>query len=599
MRCKMKLRFFLISCILFFFLNAQTAIAPVAGDGTVGNPYRISNLGNLYWIATDTAHWSEYYIQTDDIDASETQTWFSTGSGEYRGWRPLGFIQYYFIWNGADSVWQIDGQTYRPFSGTYDGNDFTISGLYINRDSSITEMYGQPTGIDSAQYIGLFGILDGATIENLVCQDFNITGKEEVGGLAGNAISSEIRNCHISGTVTGYSGVGGLLGYNRGSLIETCSADIIVTGNHLTGGLAGTLLGSDAVTLKCGCIGEVRGMNMTGGLTGRNDHGSISNCYSLCSVEGGDYTGGLAGFDDFNSTISKSYSAGPVSGSGNTGGLVGYLLESVPNTNILWCFWDIQTSGLQTSAGGNGKTTSEMRDRFLYADNGWDLNTIWDIRSYVNGGYPYLRTLAIPEVCHVCFEVNMSTCEILNPVSDTVRITGSFFDWAIPGTSDEQEMVRDGESDLWVIDMVMDSGTYEYKYFYNSGWENGEWNGGANRGVNITSDTIFHNVWGSPTDELPSGVLSGDLPDNFILAQPYPNPFNPETVISYHLPADGWVDLSIFNSRGQRVATLVSGDQTAGSHSFSWDASVMSSGIYIIRAMAGGNLCTQKIALVK
>ncbi|KAA3615591.1 MAG: T9SS C-terminal target domain-containing protein [Calditrichaeota bacterium] len=90
------------------------------------------------------------------------------------------------------------------------------------------------------------------------------------------------------------------------------------------------------------------------------------------------------------------------------------------------------------------------------------------------------------------------------------------------------------------------------------------------------------------------------LPKEFALNQNYPNPFNPTTAISYQLAKTSEVELSIFNLLGQKVVTLVSKKQTAGSYKVEWDASVFSSGVYLYRLETGdGFIQTQKLVLLK
>ena len=89
----------------------------------------------------------------------------------------------------------------------------------------------------------------------------------------------------------------------------------------------------------------------------------------------------------------------------------------------------------------------------------------------------------------------------------------------------------------------------------------------------------------------------------FTLGPNYPNPFNPSTVIPYHLPASGFVRLEVFNLLGQRIATLVDGARSAGSHAAVWDATDASgrsvgAGVYIYRLTAGAATATGRMVLV-
>jgi hypothetical protein len=86
---------------------------------------------------------------------------------------------------------------------------------------------------------------------------------------------------------------------------------------------------------------------------------------------------------------------------------------------------------------------------------------------------------------------------------------------------------------------------------------------------------------------------------NFILNKAYPNPFNPRTAISYHLFVTSKIDLSIYNTQGVLVEALVNGQQEAGQHKINWDASNMSSGVYIVKMIAGDAVSSEKLLLVK
>ncbi len=89
------------------------------------------------------------------------------------------------------------------------------------------------------------------------------------------------------------------------------------------------------------------------------------------------------------------------------------------------------------------------------------------------------------------------------------------------------------------------------------------------------------------------------IPSAFALLQNYPNPFNPSTLIRYHLPQDTRVRLEIFTVLGELIATPVNGHRQAGSHKISFDASHLSSGVYLYRLQAGDYVRTRKMMLVK
>ena len=89
------------------------------------------------------------------------------------------------------------------------------------------------------------------------------------------------------------------------------------------------------------------------------------------------------------------------------------------------------------------------------------------------------------------------------------------------------------------------------------------------------------------------------IPETFILEQNYPNPFNPSTRISYQLPVSGNVTLKVYDLLGREVATLVNEEKPAGSYEVSFDASQLSSGVYLYRLSSGSFIETKKMILMK
>ena len=89
------------------------------------------------------------------------------------------------------------------------------------------------------------------------------------------------------------------------------------------------------------------------------------------------------------------------------------------------------------------------------------------------------------------------------------------------------------------------------------------------------------------------------FPDRFLLSQNYPNPFNPTTIINYELPITNFVELSVYNLIGQKVATLINENKKAGSHQVEWNASGFSSGVYYYKINAGEFQAVRKMILVR
>ncbi len=92
---------------------------------------------------------------------------------------------------------------------------------------------------------------------------------------------------------------------------------------------------------------------------------------------------------------------------------------------------------------------------------------------------------------------------------------------------------------------------------------------------------------------------SGQVLNSYSLLQNYPNPFNPSTKIEFSLPAKQAVSLKIFNLLGQEIATLVNREMNEGNYNINFDASGLSSGIYLYQLKAGNYVQTKKMTLLK
>jgi len=294
------------------------------GSGTETDPYQVANAVQLNKVRN---HLTSHFIQTADIDLSDYVTEGGIFYNEGEGWEPI-------------------GDSSNKFQGSYDGDGYTISNLFIERPSE--------------NYVGLFGINRGS-LKNIKLENIYVTGNEYVGGIVGSIDSDAINlfgsviSSYSSGTVSGNRYIGGLTGASPGSYLQIsrCFSSASVSGNWGVGGLVGMM------------------------------YGSISNCYATGDITGSTRIGGLVG--EPYGTITNCYSIGFVIGTTDVGGLLGGEYVS----NVVNSYYDSNTSGQSDNSGkGIPKTTVEMQDKNTYVD--WDFTNVWTINSSDNGGYPAL-----------------------------------------------------------------------------------------------------------------------------------------------------------------------------------------------------------------
>lgn len=322
----------------------------MTGSGTLADPYIIYDVIDLQAMNDDL---SAYYELANDIDASATITW-NAGAG--------------FLPIGQWPAWPT-----APFSGSLDGKGFTISDLYINR----------PT----LDYVGLFGYVDGATIQNVNLSAPNMTGGDnDLGALVGQGepSSSEARairitNCHVSNAslTTAGNNLGGLVGSigdeNYRSVIEDCSATGTFTYNGTAPCYIGGLIGVLGASQLSDChtsgavVVTVADNYCAGGLVGVMARAiDIDGCYSSCTVTcPADWgaingTAGFIGYIDqvgSNCTINitNCYATGDISAGYCAAGFIGSVtIYSVGNiVNIGDCYSTGKVSDtLESRAGG-------------------------------------------------------------------------------------------------------------------------------------------------------------------------------------------------------------------------------------------------------
>jgi len=302
------------------------------GKGTVDDPFQITTATHLdslrYYLGISMSNTS--FKLMNDIDLSN---WLSPGNPGYN--------------DGA--FWLPIGDSAHPFYGKLDGNDFTVTGLKINRaETSFSGLLGvvgysgklnnirvviaEDDSVNGQSFTGgIVGKNDSGTVSGCIVSG-RINGCTNVGGLMGGNINGTVSNCHVSGTVTGDTMVGGLVGFNRKGLVNTCGSSSRVSGICMIGGLVGK---KDAgIISNCAASDTVIGRWDVGGLVGYGLSGSTTKCSTSVSVIGGNGIGGLQGVSLWDA-VSDCYASGAVNGSGSgCGGLIGgYQYSNLSNCN--------------------------------------------------------------------------------------------------------------------------------------------------------------------------------------------------------------------------------------------------------------------------
>lgn len=345
--------FYRLAYLLFVFINPFFLLAQYSGgNGTTDSPYLISNLDDLQMLSDSTHHWNRYFKLTQDIDASPTRTWF-----QGKGFSPIGNLGI-------------------PFQGGFDGNNHSISNLFINRNldsdvglfSSIKSGYIRDLTLVNSytngysklgSLVGYMGSYDNEIpeVNGIVLIGCKVNGREMVGGLVGHLLRGRIEDCSCSDTVAADWGrAGGLVGFiqqDNDSWVRRCSVNTVLSGKYSVGGLAGY---SNVSIIDChvkfrieriqsalhkygGFVGEnysdisrssAEGIIVTvgseninvGGFVGLNS-GLIWDCHSNVNISSdqGDRIGGFVGIN--NNEILKCYSYGSVKGDTEVGGFAG------------------------------------------------------------------------------------------------------------------------------------------------------------------------------------------------------------------------------------------------------------------------------------
>jgi flagellin-like protein len=371
-------------------------MVPAIQDGTQAYPFLINNWTDLNKVRNNL---DKSFILITNLNSSSTDystrgdSWISIGgtfSGNFNGngktisdlrGQPFFYSLSGTVANlGLDNI-SVDGPLISATGGLAMMSSGTISNCYVKGRvfSSVDIPFNNAGGLVGNQS---GGIISSSYFIGNVSNGFG----SSVGGLVGNQSGGVISNSYSVGNVTGSGNyIGGLVGQSKGTISNSYSSGN-ATGNNYVGGLVGYV---DGVINRSYSTSYVKGFWRVGGLVGEQFSGAINDAYAAGRVNAsGNFTGGLVGKQSNAAKVYTSYSIGNVTSSlvgANVGGLVGY---NDAGASAIGSFWDNQTSGRSTSAGGAGamgKTTTEMKTPSTF--NLWDPN-VWVFQA---GQYPKLK----------------------------------------------------------------------------------------------------------------------------------------------------------------------------------------------------------------
>ncbi len=293
--------------------NLTTDKYDIDGDGSKDAVYEISNAGQLYWFAglvngtldgveqntlANAVLTANITVNENLLDSLQYDTEGNVSNGsDFITWTPI-----------AD--WM--GNRTTQYSGTFDGNNKTVSGLYFNGDSTRTGLFGSSEA-------------DG-NIKNVGVVDSYFKGNDPVGGVCGNNAGT-ITNCYNAGNLTAIESsatVGGICGYNNGGTIANCYNTGTVTATGSVASVGGVCGCSIAPISNCYNIGTVTATSSGADISGICGYyfGPIKNCYYLADTE--DENGGKTAAQFASGEIAYLLSQGCTVGGGEGENAVTY-----------------------------------------------------------------------------------------------------------------------------------------------------------------------------------------------------------------------------------------------------------------------------------
>ena len=302
----------LVMVILMPYGGAWAQTKPSSGNGEVDSPYIITTAEELKWFRDEVNRGRNNICAkiADNVEVIDMSTVCHAADKSQ---------------NLEEVSWEPIGNTTNRYMGTFDGNNKTITNLYINANQ---------------EYSGLFGYTYRSAIKNLTFVNANVTNTNSFTGiLVGYGYEGTYQNIMTSTSceVNGGDGTGGIAGKLAGNAYN-CVNYATVQGKELVGGLFSSYDSSKSIT-ACANYGKVTASSQwVGGLVGYFNSGTIQDCANYGDVKGTNHVAGLAGYVS-SGKIQNVFSYGNVSatnstqyigmafgfsGSGTTEGMVAY-----------------------------------------------------------------------------------------------------------------------------------------------------------------------------------------------------------------------------------------------------------------------------------
>ena len=256
--------------------------------------------------------------------------------------------------------WEPIGTRWSPYTGTFDGQGYTISGLYFNNPHS--------------SYVGLFGCIGAnGKISNVGVLDSYFQFSALGGGVCGVNYGT-VRDCKNTGFVRGLATIGGVCGVNeKGGIIENSFNEGTVSGTGDNAQQVGGVSGYNNGTIKsCYNTASVSGQVSVGGVSGFNSVGTTTNCFNEGTVSGQNIVGGVCG-NGCGVTTTNCFNEGIVSGQSHVGGVCGY--DYYYDGKLTNCYYlsNTATGGIN-GKDVSGKAEGKSIEQFKSGEVAWLLN---------------------------------------------------------------------------------------------------------------------------------------------------------------------------------------------------------------------------------